>query len=482
MYGSDFRMADSLRLLRGGQMKTFPFFDNLGLKPLLPPKTEKPDDGCIRPHPDIFCFHAGDNRVNEQLALGVLHTLTIREHNRIATQLANLNPHWDDETLYQETRHIMAALVQHITYNEFLPQLLGNKFLTEFDLKLKKSGYSDDYDPEVDATVAAAFGAAAFRFGHSLLPNTLQRRSPTHKLIGERRLSEMLQQPYDLYKPKAIDEYLLGMISQAVQAMDHSVTTEVTNHLFQDPARDFGRDLASINIARGREHGIPGYVQYRKLCGLNDITDWHHLLSFMPNSTVKQYLHLYRNLEDIDLWSAGISEFPVNGSMVGAVFSCIIANTFKDLKVGDKFWYENGGLPSSFTPSQLNEIRKYSLSRLLCNTGDNIQTIQPRAMLLPNYNTNSRVSCKSGEIPNIDLRFWRERLTSDRPYSEKPFIEEETDNLSEELNPEDEKPIGFDQVIANLIKGQNKSVYTLHLTDHHGVNNNLDQEKAVKLE
>jgi hypothetical protein len=39
-------------------------------------------------------------RVNEQTVLGVVHLLMVREHNRIATELAKINPHWNDETIY----------------------------------------------------------------------------------------------------------------------------------------------------------------------------------------------------------------------------------------------------------------------------------------------------------------------------------------------------------------------------------------------
>ena len=43
-----------------------------------------------------------------------------------------------------------------------------------------------------------------------------------------------------------------------------------------------------------------------------------------------------------------------------------------------RFWYENGGWPSSFTLEQLHEIRRVKLSRVLCDNSDEIENVQVR--------------------------------------------------------------------------------------------------------
>ena len=73
------------------------------MKDLLPLKLEEPDEGCIRPSEDVYCFLAGDPRVNEQTVLAMAHTLFVRQHNYIAKELNRINPHWDDETTFQVT-------------------------------------------------------------------------------------------------------------------------------------------------------------------------------------------------------------------------------------------------------------------------------------------------------------------------------------------------------------------------------------------
>jgi len=67
-----------------------------------------------------------------------MHTIWAREHNRIAKEFGKINPHWDDETIFQEARRIVIAEIQHIAYNEFLPTLLGKGVMEKFGLLLQK--------------------------------------------------------------------------------------------------------------------------------------------------------------------------------------------------------------------------------------------------------------------------------------------------------------------------------------------------------
>lgn len=138
---------------------------------------------CLRGAFDNQCVRAGDSRSGEQPGLLAMHHAWVLEHNRIASELAELNLHWSDEKLYQETRRIIGAMIQHITYREFLPLVLGREVCKLFDLELQSTGHFKQYDVRVNPTVANSFAAAAFRFGHSLIQNTYMRSTRNYEFI-----------------------------------------------------------------------------------------------------------------------------------------------------------------------------------------------------------------------------------------------------------------------------------------------------------
>lgn len=216
MYGSK---SDSIALLReprGGLLRSLPIYKQLGLKNLLPQQTRKPDFLCQRHNrpKNLFCFEGGDLRSNQQLPLTLMHTFLMREHNRIATFLSKYIPTLDDETIFEETRRLTVAQLQQITYREFLPVVLGDNVMKDYGLHLLDLGYYDGYDPKINAEPRVAFQAAAFRFGHSLVPDSIERFNKFHQKLGSIRLSHILRQPFELYKPAIVDTFILGLVNQ----------------------------------------------------------------------------------------------------------------------------------------------------------------------------------------------------------------------------------------------------------------------------
>lgn len=244
------------------------------------------------------------------------------------------------------------------------------------------------------------------------------------------RLSKLLKQPYDLYHPGVLDTYLLGLVNQRSGRMDPTLTTEVTNHLFEKPGKFFGIDLAAINIQRGRDMGVPGYNHFREYCGLPRAKYFEDLTGVFSNKTLLRLSQLYKHVDDIDLWTAGISEYPIQDGLVGPTFSCLIARQFVNLRRGDRYWYENSGYPAQFTIEQLDEIRKSTAARLICDNSDDIDTIQASAMLVADSYTNPRVPCAS--LPSIDLTKWKELDVS---YPAPPMAPQATYQSQPALHP-----------------------------------------------
>uniref|UniRef100_H2ZVX8 Uncharacterized protein n=1 Tax=Latimeria chalumnae TaxID=7897 RepID=H2ZVX8_LATCH len=356
---------------------------------------------CLRDESEspIPCFHAGDHRANEQLGLTAMHTLWFREHNRLATQLLKLNPHWDDDTVYYEARKIVGAQMQHITYTHWLPKILG-----EFGMKML--GEYRGYDPNLNAGIFNAFATAAFRFGHTLVNPVLYRLNGTFKPIkqGHIPLHKAFFSPFRIIKEGGIDPLLRGLfgVPGKMRIPSELVNVELTEKLFS-MAHAVSLDLAAINIQRGRDHGIPPYNDYRVFCNLTSAQDFEDLKNEIKSPDIRDKLrNLYGTPKNIDLFPALVVEDMIPGTRVGPTLMCLLVAQFKRLRDGDRFWYENPGV---FTPAQLTQIRQASLARILCDNGDHIHHLQPDVFQVASY-PHDMVNCI--EIPRTDLRMWQD--------------------------------------------------------------------------
>lgn len=404
IYGNEEQQAFGLRQFQGGLLKSSRINGNEFL-----PFDGRIGEGCILPTSGIRrgmrCFVAGDNRVNELTGLVTTHALFLREHNRVAKILWSLNPNWSDEKVYQEARRIVIAEIQHITYNEWLPLLLGPVIMRDFKLELSQTngGYSIEYDQETDPSIINEFAGAAYRL-HSLVQGAFNFQTVDGQMIQQFKLRHIFNNPASLYREGNYDGCIHSMINDPSQSLDNHFSEELTNHLFQDTNSSFGMDLVTINIQRGRDHGIPGYNFFRQACGLSKIQSFRQLDNVMVDGAGQLFSQLYSHVDDIDLFIAGNYEKKLKDAMVGPVFACIIGEQFRRLKGGDRYWYENGNQAGAFTPSQLSEIKHASLARIICDNSDSIERTQPLAFLRPSE-WNPKVSCE--QIPWVDLRHWQ---------------------------------------------------------------------------
>ena len=262
-------------------------------------------------------FVAGDSRVNEHPFLTAMHVIMMREHNRIAQQLKrHLPPDLrTDEIIYQESRRIVISEIQNVVYGEYLPAILGKKYMDKYDLFIAEK---TKYDPDVDPTIFNEFTAAAFRFGHSMVNSIF-------KLIvkGNLKNSWKLRYIFDGQKSREgrlpLESMVEGLISQMPQTCDGQFSSEVTNHLFQKnhQGENFGGDLLAINLQRGRDHGLPSYNAYRKRCGLATLTSWNERPTEQDEVSWINLKDAYEKVDDIDLYLGGVSEKSVIDGVIG---------------------------------------------------------------------------------------------------------------------------------------------------------------------
>ena len=344
VYGSDQIRVAELRMLDGtGRLKT-------GDDNLLPFNTAMLPNA---PAPDPGMFLAGDVRANEQIGLTAMHTVFMREHNVWAQVIGLLFPDFDGDMRYEYARAIVAAELQHITYHEFLPILLGPDALVPYT----------GYQPDVQADISNSFATAAFRVGHTMLSSPMLRLDAAGNEIpaGHLALADAFFTPSHIIE-EGIDPILRGLADRRAQDIDIQVIDDVRNFLFGPPGAG-GFDLAALNIQRGRDHGLPSYNGIRETFAMDAMNDFAEI---SPDAFVQDCLiSSYDDVADIDPWVGMLAEPHAPNAMVGETFRAVLVDQFTRLRDGDRFWYE-----SYLTPSLVELVNEQTLSQIIRRNTD----------------------------------------------------------------------------------------------------------------
>ena len=313
IYGFNKTRADCLRAFDGsGRLRT----SNNKLPPLLTvPGT---------------LFLAGDKRVNLHVVLAAIHTVLIREHNRrcqiISNHLAE-QMKLDDEAIYQRARRYVGALLQLITYEEFLPALLAPDSLAPYA----------GYNPQIKATVSDIFASAALPLVHSMLPDRLR----VENRLGELLLIDTFTRP-DLLLKYGIEAFLIGLTRQRARqisvSMVESIRSATTLNQPQQPCKL--KDLAAKNILRGRDHDLPDYNRCREIFYLAPLSSVDDITTneILRNKLKEAYED---NLNLVDPWIGGLAETDLNEDSIGPLFLAVLKDQFERSRDGDRFWYEH---------------------------------------------------------------------------------------------------------------------------------------------
>ncbi|MBJ84614.1 MAG: peroxidase [Euryarchaeota archaeon] len=403
IYGSSQETTNWLRTFENGKLKVSsnPWGD------LLP--VAKDDDQTAPPMSFVgfsadVRFIAGDSRANEHIALMSLHVLFVREHNRLAEEIAERNPDWTDEDIFQLARKLIAAQIQVITYEEFLPSL---------GITLEPyTGYNSSINPQV----TSSFATVAFRMGHSQTGDVFLRLDESRKPIenGVMDLFDGFWTTRPVTEEGGIAPIFRGMAAQTQPANDIYYGEDLRNHLFGMPGAG-GMDLCAMDIQRGRDHGVPYYGDIRVAFGLEEVTNYSQITSDSDVANRLAEAYGEQNPGHIDPFIGMLAEDHLPNSTLGETMDAVIRDQFIRIRDGDRLYYENDGelenVKENLSETRLSHVilRNTEIESLQCNVFfaetnlSNMDCYLPKEVLLPEIEVEEDSGLKSFVLGLIGL-------------------------------------------------------------------------------
>jgi hypothetical protein len=310
LYGSDLATQKRVRAGQGGKLEV----DAKGLLPV-----------------DQRGIEITGVNDNWWLGLSLLHHLFTLEHNAICDRLHAEYPDWDDERLFQTARLINAALIAKIHDVEWVPTVLAHP-------TVQKGLYASWWGllGKWVATHIGRFHASAM-FGGIPGSATSHHAAPyaiTEEFVSVYRMHAfMLPESFEVYsveprqklKTLGLTDILGADARTAVNTFGMpnllysfgcTLPGAITLGNYATALQQFAMprtgtvvDLATVDILRDRERGVPRYNQFRELLHLPPVRSFEEL---NPEWAAKLRA-VYRTVDRIDLMVGLFAEKPPPG-------------------------------------------------------------------------------------------------------------------------------------------------------------------------
>ncbi|CAH0700224.1 unnamed protein product [Spodoptera exigua] len=346
VYGNSLDKAIEARKFEGGLLK---YEEEEGR---VWPPGDATNASCIanRRPKESRCHKTPSIETNSLVTINMMSIWFWRHHNQTANRLAKLNPCWDDEKLFYTARDINIAIEMQIFLYEFFTLMGGYENLIA-DGVIIYNGFRDTYNEAFIPQMSMEF-PLALRWAHTMQEGNLKMYNPHGEYIKKVPIVDLTLRTGFLAVDNNIDYLTQGTFRQAsAKAGDNIV----------DP------------------------------------------------DTLEKLSDIYDSVEDIDLLAAMWVEKPIPGGHVPRMFYSILAEQLLRTMKSDRHWYERPNRPHAFTFEQLQEIRKVTVARFMCNVGDTVTEIQPKAFQRIGPG-NELVSCDL--IPDMDISAWKDKSCS----------------------------------------------------------------------
>ncbi|XP_075971187.1 salivary peroxidase/catechol oxidase-like [Anticarsia gemmatalis] len=341
---------------------------------------------------------------NGAIGANLFIILFYRQHNYLAQKLADMNPCWDDDKIFNTARDINIAIEMQIYLYEMLPVIFGRRNMIKDGLISRKGKFRDLYKglpPRMSDEYVYMK-----RWFHTAQEPTLKLYDKDGYFVRTFPAVNMSARTGFLAVDNNFGKLLQGSFRQLGAKFDNTIDSEMSERILG--GIQFASDGSMNDLAKGRLMGYPPYVKYREFCDNQPYTSFDDLERVMTKEKIFRLKELYDDIIDLDLMGGTWAEKPIRRGRVPYTVYCLLKEQLKYTMASDRHWYERPNRPNAFTEDQLKAIRKVKLAGVMCTTApDSITKIQPNAFYSISW-FNPLVDCNSRLIRKLDLSPWED--------------------------------------------------------------------------